>query len=51
MKPRHYFPLGKAYAAAFCNRVRKTKWLISNIESAKHSLLIAPRRFFKEVIY
>lgn len=47
MKPRKYFPLGKAYGEAFCNRVTETEWLISNLQSNKHSLLIAPRRYGK----
>ena len=47
MKVRKYFPLGKAYGEAFCNRVTETEWLISNLQSNKHSLLIAPRRYGK----
>lgn len=47
MNPRNFFPLGKAYDDAFCNRLLETGWLIANIKSAKHSLLIAPRRFGK----
>lgn len=47
MTHRNYFPLGKAYGEAFCNRVEETKWLVGNINSVKHSLLIAPRRYGK----
>lgn len=47
MKARKYFPLGKAYGEAFCNRVEETKWLVGNINNSKHSLLIAPRRYGK----
>ena len=47
MKSRKYFPLGKAYGRAFCNRVKETAWLVGNLESIKHSLLIAPRRYGK----
>lgn len=47
MKPREYFPLGKAHGDAFCNRHTETKWLIDNIQACKHSLLIAPRRYGK----
>ncbi len=47
LKPRNYFPLGKAQGYAFCNREMETEWLIGNIEACKHSLLIAPRRFGK----
>ena len=47
MKPRHFFPLGKAYGKAFCNRVAETKKLIGNIENGKHTFLIAPRRYGK----
>jgi uncharacterized protein len=46
-KLRKYFPLGKAYGKAFCNRVKEIEWLVNNIENAKHSLLVAPRRFGK----
>lgn len=41
------FPLGKAYGAAFCNRVNETKKLIGNIENGKHTFLVAPRRYGK----
>jgi hypothetical protein len=47
MKPRHYFPLGKACGAAFCNRIDETKALIGNIENGKHTFLVAPRRYGK----
>lgn len=47
MNPRDYFPLGKAHGKAFCNREYETEWLLKNINSAKHSLVMAPRRFGK----
>lgn len=47
MKPRQIFPLGKAYGRAFCNRSAETKKLIGNIESGKHTFLLAPRRYGK----
>ena len=47
MDARVYFPLGKAYGEAFCNRIEETNWLLGNIKSTKHSLLIAPRRYGK----
>jgi uncharacterized protein len=47
MRLRQLFPLGKAYGAAFCNRVKETKTLKSNLEAGKHTLLLAPRRYGK----
>jgi AAA+ ATPase superfamily predicted ATPase len=47
MKARDYFPHGKAYGRAFCNRTTETEWLSGNIRAGKHSLLVAPRRFGK----
>lgn len=47
MQARDYFPLGLAEGMAFCNRVKETKWLLDNIRSGKHSLLISPRRYGK----
>jgi len=47
MNPRRYFPLGKAYGKAFCNRVEEVKKLIGNIENGKHTFLVAPRRYGK----
>lgn len=47
MKPRKYFPLGKAYGEAFCNRKAEIKELIGNIENGKHTFLAAPRRYGK----
>lgn len=44
---RKYFPLGKAYGEAFCNRVKEIQWLKGNLINVKHSLLIAPRRYGK----
>ncbi len=47
MKPRQYFPLGKAYGKAFCNRVEEANLLIGNAKNGKHSFLAAPRRYGK----
>lgn len=47
MMNRALFPLGKAYGKAFCNRVAETQLLVGNIQSGKHTLLIAPRRYGK----
>lgn len=47
MNIRRLFPLGKAYGKAFCNRSAETEKLIANIESGKHSYLVAPRRYGK----
>src|SRR3990167_9271270 len=47
MSARRMFPLGKAYGKAFCNRTIETKKLIGNIESGKHTFLLAPRRYGK----
>lgn len=47
MKPRYYFPLGKAYGEAFCNRVDETQKLLGNIQNGKHTFLVAPRRYGK----
>lgn len=47
MKPRAYFPLGRAKGLAFCNRTAEQKKLRGNIRSGKHTLLIAPRRYGK----
>lgn len=47
MKPRDFFPLGKAYGEAFCNRTEETKALVGNIENGKHTFLSAPRRYGK----
>ena len=44
---RDYFPLGKAYDQAFCNRYEETKRLVGNVQSGKHTLLAAPRRYGK----
>lgn len=51
MKPRQYFPLGKAYGKAFCNRVEETNKLMGNIKNGKHTFLIAPRRYGKSSLY
>ena len=47
MKPNRYFPLGKAYGEAFCNRTKETEKLTSNVLRGVHSYLIAPRRYGK----
>ena len=47
MKSRYFFPLGKAYGEAFCNRVEETKKLIGHINNGKHTFLVAPRRYGK----
>ena len=47
MKPRKYFPLGKAYGKAFCNRQEEIKILSGNVENGKHTFLAAPRRYGK----
>jgi hypothetical protein len=47
MKPREYFPLGKAYGNSFCNRIEETEKLIGNILNGKHTFLVAPRRYGK----
>jgi uncharacterized protein len=44
---RRLFPLGKAYGDAFCNREEETQKLLGNIQSGKHTLIIAPRRYGK----
>lgn len=47
MRPRDYFPLGKAHGEAFCNRVDETRKLVGNLNNGKHTFLIAPRRYGK----
>jgi len=47
VKSRKYFPLGKAYGKAFCNRQEEIKILSGNVESGKHTFLAAPRRYGK----
>jgi uncharacterized protein len=47
MQRRQLFPLGKAYGDAFCNREEETEKLFGNIKNAKHTLIIAPRRYGK----
>lgn len=47
MNPRHFFPLGKAYGEAFCNRIEETNKLIGHMKSGKHTFLVAPRRYGK----
>lgn len=47
MNARDFFPLGKAHGKAFCNREVETQKLIDNLESGKHTFIIAPRRYGK----
>jgi len=47
MQGRDYFPLGVATGPAFCNREQESKLLAQNIKHAKHTLLIATRRYGK----
>ncbi len=47
MRKRDYFPLGIATGKAFCNRKEETDLLLSNINSGKHTLLMATRRYGK----
>lgn len=47
MQPREYFPLGKAYGEAFCNRLVETEMLMGHIKNGKHTFLVAPRRYGK----
>lgn len=47
MKLHRYFPLGKAYGEAFCNRTEETSKLLSNIRRGVHTFLLAPRRYGK----
>ncbi len=42
----HYFPLGLASGEAFIER-KESEWLIKNIHSGIHTLLMAPRRYGK----
>ncbi len=44
---RGLFPLGKAYGDSFCNREMETEKLIGNLESGKHTFIVAPRRYGK----
>ena len=50
MKTRDLFPLGVAEGEAFCDRSVETKWLLNNIDSGKHSLIISPRRYGKTTL-
>ncbi len=47
MQIREYFPLGKAYGNAFCNRSSETEQLQGNVMVGKHTFLVAPRRYGK----
>jgi hypothetical protein len=47
MKLHRYFPLGKAYGDAFCNRVEETAKLVANMVRGAHTFLLAPRRYGK----
>ena len=44
---RNYFPLGIAEGVAFCNRKEEVKILEANLQSGKHTLLMATRRYGK----
>ena len=47
MRARDYFPLGIAFGSAFCNRESETEIIIKNMQSTKHTLIMAPRRYGK----
>lgn len=47
MRARSFFPLGKAYGEAFCNRTNEIKQLLGNIENGKHTFINATRRYGK----
>ncbi|HVT62148.1 MAG TPA: hypothetical protein VHD33_01510, partial [Legionellaceae bacterium] len=47
MNPRRYFPLGKAYGEAFCNRSNEVQMIMDNAKNGKHTFLVAPRRYGK----
>jgi AAA+ ATPase superfamily predicted ATPase len=47
MRPRDFFPLGKAYGEAFCNREKEAEKLLGNVQNGKHTFLVAPRRYGK----
>lgn len=47
MNVRQLFPLGKACGDSFCNREMETKKLVGNLESGKHTFIVAPRRYGK----
>lgn len=47
MKARSYFPLGKAYGEAFCNRTAEIQQLVGNIKNGKHTFINATRRYGK----
>lgn len=42
-----FFPLGKAYGEAFCNRVYETERLVGFIKRGRHTFILAPRRYGK----
>lgn len=41
------FPIGLATGAAFCNRTQERADLLNNIENARHTVLLGPRRYGK----
>lgn len=47
MNIRSLFPLGKASGEAFVNRKLEIEKLVGNIQSGKHTFIVAPRRFGK----
>lgn len=47
MAGRLYFPLGIATKNAFCNRFEESKFMLGNIDSNVHMLVMAPRRYGK----
>lgn len=47
MEAIKYFPEGIATGEAFINRIKERQYLSSRIKSARHTVLIAPRRYGK----
>lgn len=46
-KKEDYFPLKLAQGKQFCNRVEERQFLKNNIEMARHTVLVSPRRYGK----
>ncbi|MCW5590210.1 MAG: ATP-binding protein [Legionellales bacterium] len=46
-KVEDYFPQGIAKGSAFLGRENEMTWLVGNIQSNHHTLILAPRRFGK----
>ena len=42
-----YFPSKLALGEQFCNRIKEKKFLKTNIEKSRHTVIIAPRRYGK----